>query len=561
MKPNRNTPLEKFLYPKPLPYDFQEWKKLPFQERAKMVCQTWATQGYGSPLSIAIFYLLKIAFYVFMFFWFCSFSTDLGSRSEFGLWWMKLEALGKFIFWTTLIEVIGLGGASGPLAGRYNPLIGGSTYFLRPNTIKVPLFPNIPFIGNDNRNWLDIGIYLALLVALVRVCVAPSITPTLVLPVLILLLLSGILDRTIYLAARADIYFPMILCFMFPLEAGHGLKIIWFAIWFWAAFSKLTPNFASVVTVMISNSVLLGSSVFDNFKKRLYRSYPDDLNPSRMTHYMAHFGTVIEFVMPILLLVFMGNPEITFYALIAITLFHIFIFSNFPMGVPMEWNVIMVFGAWVLFYGHPEFNPLEITSPALLFVLALTMFVLPLLGNLFPRYISFLLSMRYYAGTWAYSVWLFKGDAKEKIEQKIPKTSKDVLVQLNKLYDNDFSEGLLSMQLGFRLMHLPGRLVNELVPKAVNNLDLYRWIEGEVLSGEVVGWNFGDGHLNHEVLLKSIQKRCNYDSEELRVIMVESPQFHNGRLHWRIHDAHDGLMEEGYAYIKDLKQKMPWPTE
>jgi hypothetical protein len=552
------TPLEKFLNPKPLPYDFQEWKKLPFQERAKKVCQTWAIQGYGSPLSVTIFYLLKIAFYVFMFFWFCSFSKDLGSRSEFALWWMKLEALGKFIFWTLLIEVIGLGGASGPLTGRYSPIIGGITYFLRPKTIKVPLFSSIPFIGNDNRNWLDIGLYLALLLALVRVCIAPSITPELVLPVIILLLICGILDRTIYLAARADIYFPMIVCFMFPLETGHGLKVIWFGIWFWAAFSKLTPNFSSAVNVMLSNSVVLGPSIFNNFKKRLYKSYPDDLRPSRLANYMAHCGTIMEFLMPILLLIFIGNPEVTFYALIALSLFHLFIFINFPMGVPLEWNVIMVFGAWVLFYGHPEFNPLEITSPILLLVLAISIFILPILGNLFPRYISFLLSMRYYAGTWAYSAWLFKGEAKEKIEKKIPKTSKDVLDQLCDLYDKDTSEGILSINLGFRLMHLPGRLLNELVPKAVNNIDDYRWIDGEALAGEVIGWNFGDGHLHHETLLKSIQKRCDYDSGELRVIMVESPRFHTQAMAYRIYDSKDGLIEEGLGNTKALMDKQPW---
>ena len=552
------TPLEKFLNPKPLPYDFQEWKKLPYQERAKKVCQTWAIQGYGSPISVAIFYLLKIAFYVFMFFWFCSFSTDLGSRSEFGSWWMELEALGKFIFWTILIEVIGLGGASGPLTGRYAPIIGGITYFLRPNTIKIPLFPNIPFIGNDNRSWLDIGLYLALLVSLVRVCIASSISPDLVVPIIILLPICGILDRTIYLAARADIYFPMIICFIFPMETGHGLKIIWFGIWFWAAFSKLTPTFTSSVSVMISNSILFSPSFFNNFKKRLYKSFPNDLRPSRFAHYLAHFGTIIEFLMPILLLVFIGNSEITFYALIILTLFHLFILINFPMGVPLEWNVITVFGAWLLFYGHPEFNPLEITSPILLLVLAVSIFILPILGNLFPRYISFLLSMRYYAGTWAYSIWLFKDDAKDQIEQKIPKASKDVLLQLRKLYDNDFSEGLLSLVLGFRLMHLPGKLVNELVPKAVSNIDAYRWIDGEALAGEVVGWNFGDGHLHHEILLNSIQKRCNYESGQLRVIMVESPQFHTQKLAYRIYDAKDGLIEQGFGNTRALKEKQPW---
>ena len=554
------TPLEKFLNPLPLPYDFQEWKKLSYKERAKKVCQTWAVQGYGSPLSVAIFYLIKIVFYVLMFFWFCSFSNDLGSISEFYLWWTNPEALGKFIFWTVLIEVFGLGGASGPLTGRYAPIIGGITYFLRPKTIKIPCFTKIPLIKNDSRNWLDITLYLALLVSLIRVCIAPSIEPNIVLPVIGLLIICGILDRTIYLAARADIYLPMAICFMFPLETGHGLKIIWFGIWFWAAFSKLTPNFTYAVSVMLSNSILFTPSIFDNFKKSLFKSYPEDLRPSRKASYIAHLGTIIEFVMPILLLVFIGNSEMTFYALIALTLFHIFIFANFPMGVPLEWNVIMVFGAWMLFYGNLEFNPMEITSPILIVILLISLFVLPLLGNLFPKYISFLLSMRYYAGTWAYSVWLFKGDSKDVLENKITKTSKDVLVQMGKLYENDFAEGIVSMILGFRLMHLPGRLLNQLIPKAIDSIADYRWIDGEMLAGEVVGWNFGDGHLHHEVLLNSIQKRCNYDSGQLRVIMVESPQFHTQNMEYRIYDAKDGLIEKGIGNTKQLKEQQPWES-
>ncbi|MDB9966960.1 DUF3556 domain-containing protein, partial [Flavobacteriaceae bacterium] len=272
----------------------------------------------------------------------------------------------------------------------------------------------------------------------------------------------------------------------------------------------------------------------------------------------AHFGTFIEFVMPILLITFMGNAEITFFALIAITLFHIFIFANFPMGVPLEWNVIMVYGAWMLFYGNPAFNPLDISSPILIAVLSLSLFIFPILGNLFPKYISFLLSMRYYAGTWAYSVWLFKGDAKDVIEEKIPKTSKDVLVQMEKLYETDFAEGIISMILGFRLMHLPGRLINQLVPKAIDSIHDYRWIDGEALAGEVVGWNFGDGHLHNETLLNSIQKRCNYKSEQLRVIMVESPQFHTQNLEYRIYDAHDGLIEKGTGNTRALKDIQPW---
>jgi hypothetical protein len=550
--------LDKILSPAQLPYDYQEWKNLPFTERAKKVCQAWAMQGFGAPFSVVLFYVLKITFYVYMWFWFCSFSIDLGVSSDWSLWWFELEALGKFIFWTTLLEVIGFGGASGPLTGRYVPPLGGITYFIRPGTIKVPLFSKIPIIGSDKRTIVDALVYLALLYFLVKVCIAPEITPEIVLPVAILLPICGILDRTVYLAARGDIFYPMIICFLFPAFTGDGLKLIWFAIWFWAAFSKLTPNFTSVVCVMICNSPFFGLSIFDGLKRRLFKAYPEDLRPSKFADFLAHFGTSIEFIMPILLILTIGNTELAFYALIALTLFHFFIFMNFPMGVPMEWNIIMVFGGWLLFYAHPELTPMAIGEPILMIVFLISLLFLPILGNFFPRHVSFLLSMRYYAGTWAYSVWLFKGDAKEKIEKNIPKTSKDLIQQLLFLYDKEAAEAIMSRIMAFRMMHLPGRLVHELIPKAVEDVNDYQWVEGEFIAGEVVGWNFGDGHLHHEPVLESIQKRCNYESGELRVIMVESPTFLSQKLEYRIYDAKDGLIEQGFGYTKDILQKMPW---
>ena len=42
---------------------------------------------------------------------------------------------------------------------------------------------------------------------------------------------------------------------------------------------------------------------------------------------------------------------------------------------------------------------------------------MPLLGNLFPGRVSFLLAMRYYAGNWAYSVWLFRGESYRKLDR------------------------------------------------------------------------------------------------------------------------------------------------
>lgn len=552
---------DKLLKPAELPYDFEEWKRLPFHERAKKVCQAWAIQGFGAPFSATVFYFVKILLYVYVWFVFCGYSTDLGRMSEVSTWWFSLEALAKAIIWTTLLEVLGLGGASGPLTGRYVPPLGAITYFLRPGTIKVPLFPGAPLIGKDQRSIVDALVYLALIASLFRACIAPAVTLELVLPIVVLLLVAGLLDRTVYLAARADVYFPMLVILLFPMEMGAGLKWMWIGVWFWAAFSKLTPNFPAVVTVMVCNSPMFNFRIFDGFKKRMFKQFPDDLRPSRTANYAAHFGTVVEFGVPLTLLFFGANADVAFIALVAITLFHFFIFSTFPMGVPMEWNVIMAYGAWVLFSAQIDISMMAVSNPIIIASLATCILILPILGNFFPKYISFLLSMRYYAGTWAYSIWLFRGDSKDKIDQNIPKVSKDLKVQLLNLYDSLTADKILSRIVAFRMMHLPGRLLQDLIPKAVDNIEAYKWVEGEFIAGEVVGWNFGDGHLHHEPVLASIQKRCNFESGDLRVMMVESPTFLKQELSWRIYDAKDGLVEKGIGRTKELVEKMPWPKE
>ena len=30
----------------------------------------------------------------------------------------------------------------------------------------------------------------------------------------------------------------------------------------------------------------------------------------------------------------------------------------------------------------------------------------------------------------------------------------------------------------------------------MDHIDNYEWLEGEVFGGSIIGWNFGDGHLN-----------------------------------------------------------------
>ncbi len=555
------------LAPQPFPFDFDQWKQEPFHVRTRMLCQAWAVQGFGAPPVVILFYVLKTFFFVGMWIWFASFSTSLGSFDTIGSWWFQPQALVKAIAWSMLFEGLGLAAGSGPLTGRYVPPFGGFLYYLRPGTIKVPFLPGIPIFGGDRRRWIDCLLYLLHVGQLVRVLIAPEVTPAILWPTMVLLPLMGLTDRAMFLTSRPEHYLIGLACFLFPEDAIAGEKWVWFGIWFWAATSKLNRHFPSVISVMLTNSGLLPSGWV---RDKLFRNYPDDLRTSKLTAAMAHFGTLTEYAFPtVLMLGFLaaGNdwfdlaPPSTLIALIVMLGFHTFITLNVPMGVPVEWNVTMVYGGFVLFGAQSAVSPFSIQSIPLIACLLLALLVIPVLGNLFPAWISFLLGMRFYAGNWKYSVWLFRDDAELKIGDHVTTTSPVLPKQLGLLYDPATVESILSRVVSFRLMHLHGRVLHDLIPKAVDDIDRYVWRDGELICGVVVGWNFGCGHLHNEILLSALQKRCQWNSGEVRVIFVDPQPLGRPHLDWRIYDAKDGQLEHGRTKISDLIDRQPYLTE
>ena len=86
---------------------------------------------------------------------------------------------------------------------------------------------------------------------------------------------------------------------------------------------------------------------------------------------VAHLGTAIEFTLPAILLVSKGGT-IGWLAAAGMIVFHLHILSTFPLAVPLEWNVFMIFGVLFLF-GHYGSLPLSSSNdPLLLVILALT---------------------------------------------------------------------------------------------------------------------------------------------------------------------------------------------
>lgn len=531
------------------PYDLRAWRTLPFPRRLELVCQAWAEQGYGSPKGVYALYALKIALYVAGWAWFCTFSRD-GRLADLGSWWASDTAFAKAVGWTLLFEGLGLGCGSGPLTGRYLPPVGGALYFLLPGTTKLPLV-DLPRLGGNRRTALDVALYALTLVALVRLLVAPAVTAWEIVPVLVLIPVLGILDKTLFLVFRSEHHLSVLLCLLFP-DWLPGAKVVWLAVWWWAATSKLNAHFPAVLCVMVSNSPFVPADV----KRRMYRDPPHDLRPSRLAAALAHGGTALEYLFPLALVVSDGGP-VTWITLAVMTTFHLFILSQVPMGVPLEWNVIMIYGGFVLFGVHADVPVGALSSPLLIAWLIGFHLALPVYGSLFPDRVSFLLAMRYYAGNWATSVWLFQPGASAKLD-RLTKPAPGVRAQLAWLYDEDTIDALLSKVVAFRTMHLHGRAVRELVGRAVPNVDEVEWLDGEIVAGLALGWNFGEGHLHDLPLLRAIQAQCGFEAGELRVVMVESQPIHRPVHAFVIADAKDGVLERGEVTVASLVDQHPW---
>lgn len=547
-----------FIKPIPPPYDPLEWAKKPFAEKGAMVCGSWAMQGYGTPLAVYLLYILKIAAYVGGWFFFCSFTPGMGHLATFSSWAFRAEAFQKAILWSMLFEITGLGCGSGPLTGRYLPPIGGLLYFLRPGTTKLPVFEGAPLIGGYRRTALDVLLYAALLLLTLTALISSAPPLELLLPIAVLLPVLGLLDKTLFLAARGEHFWTTLMVFVLATSATAGFvpgaKAIHAALWFWAGVSKMNHHFPSVVGVMTSNSPV---TRFAWIRRLMYRDFPRDLAPSSLAVVMGHAGTVLEIAVPVVLLLGDGGT-LTLVGLVLMLMLHGFITSNVPMGVPLEWNVMMVYGGFFLFWKHAAVSLLTMSAPVAALVLV-TCVAIPLLGNLVPSKVPFLLAMRYYAGNWAYSVWLFKGKSHEKLE-RLTKTSPWIHDQLGRLYEKSQCVGIVGKVIAFRLMHLHGRVLEEAIPKACagQSFDDYEWIDGEIVAGLVLGWNFGDGHLHREELLRAIQEQCGFEAGELRCVMVEAQPLGGSSLHWRIHDAKTGLLEEGHADVRRLRARHPW---
>ena len=554
--------------------DFEQWSKGTRAEKIKPMARHWAEVGFGTPVVLHLFYVAKIGLYILFGAVFALATSGIDGWSNIGQWWTEPIVLQKVVLYTMLFEILGLGCGFGPLNNRFYPPMGSVLYWLRPGTIRLPPWPNrVPLTRGDNREPIDVLLYGALLIMLVVALFSDGTGPDPALgtdigllpawqswTILALVALAGLRDKVLFLAIRGEVYVPFVVAFLF---GGPNVliaaKLACVVIWMGAATSKLNKHFPFVISTMMSNSPVVRARWL---KRRFFENFPDDLRPGRLSRVLAHVSTAIEMCVPLVLLFSHGGWPTAIAAFVMVC-FHLGILSAIPMGVPLEWNVFMIFAMLTLFVGHSEIGLGDMTNPwpVILFVV---MAGIVIAGNLFPRKISFLPGMRYYAGNWDTTLWCITPSAEAKIAEHIVAIANMPAAQLEKFYGSKEAAQIpLYMGYAFRGFNTHGKALFTLAHRAMAGHDEagYSVTDGERICSMAIGWNFGDGHMHNEQLIAAMQRRCQFEPGEVRVVLLDAQPIQTQTQRYRLVDAATGEFERGWVEVADMVVRQPWDDD
>lgn len=557
------------------PVDLDEFAKIPFMQRMKILQLHWVQSGFGTPKQTITFYVWKIFFYALSGLIVAGAFTAGLEFDNIAGWWNEPILYQKLMVWTILLEILGLAATCGPLAFHFDPPIGGVLYWWQQDTIRVPPYPkHVPFTAGNRRTPWDTGLYKLIVFWLILMLFlsgeqvdglptgSAGILPQWSLVVYCaLIILMGLRDKIVFLSSRAEQYVPTMLCFgLFSnfVDMVVAAKVFIVVIWMGAGFSKLQHGFSSTVAIMTQNTPW---NVFPKFRKASVKDYPNDIRPSKITHSLAHIGgTTCEIVMPLVLL-FSPWPELTWVAIISIWMLHTFIISTIPLAVPLEWNVFFMFAAAFLFANFHASDGYAVTDmdPVLLGIV-LTAALFPIvLGALRPQYVSFLVGMKQYAGNWSSATFSLRNkEIEDRINERVVKAADNQIDQLEPLFGKEISEIFIQKAVAFRMMHPMGRMHISALMCHVDSLDDRIQREGEFLSNVLTGWNFGDGHCLDERLIEAWQERCQYEPGDVIVAFTESQPAFSKIVQYRVIDAALGTVEKGWYHNDDAYNTQPW---
>lgn len=569
-------PLLTFDLPAIAPDDYHA---MGFRDRIRFMATRWVEDGFGTPRLYHLIYIVKlVVFYAGGGFLAVALTSDVGGVGDIASWWDEPIVYEKLVLWTMLLETIGVAGTWGPLAGHFKPFTGAIRYWIRPGTIRIAPWPGkVPFTAGSRRTVVDVALYVGMLVSIAAALVLPGVDhadlrrvlpdatgglvrPELLWPIVVITLLMGLRDKVVFLAARSEQYLPAL---VFAASLGVtdmiiAFKLLLVVVWVGAGVSKLNEHFVNVVPPMVANSPFVP---FKWLKRAHVRDFPGDLRPSKLAWFMAHIGgTTVEIVLPLVLL-FNTNKWVGIVAAVCMIIFHLFIVSTFPLAVPLEWNIMFVYITAFGFIAHRAdqgFGLSDFSQPWLLVGIAAVLVAFPIWGNLRPDQVSFLISLRQYAGNWASAEWAFAPGAEEKLNRVYKPCDNQIDQLVARDFERPVAEMIMQGGLAWRAMHSQGRGLNSLLLRHLPDLDQRSVRDGEWVCNTVLGWNFGDGHLHDERMISAVQEQVAFESGEVVIVYCESQPVHRKTQEYRVIDAALGVVERGTWVVEDAVHEQPW---
>jgi hypothetical protein len=166
--------------------------------------------------------------------------------------------------------------------------------------------------------------------------------------------------------------------------------------------------------------------------------------------------------------------------------------------------------------------------------------------------------MRQYAGNWASALWAFAPGAEVKLNA-LDRSSANQVDQLLALgYEPAVAEITMQQTIAWRSMHSQGRGLFSLLIRHVPEIDRWTVREAEFACNSILGFNFGDGHLHNEDMIRALQRRCRFEPGEFIVAWVESQPIHRGTQEYKVIDAALGVIERGTWNVADAVREQPW---
>jgi len=308
------------------------------------------------------------------------------------------------------------------------------------------------------------------------------------------------------------------------------------ALWTWAGIAKLGPWFSYCITQMMPNTPLLRwVYILDYILK--------DGNPTYIGKLIAVFGRTTECVMGFICIF---SPT-RYLGVFTTCGFHCFIISMLPFASVFEWNFFCIFLSIFLFGANDFQISRDVTGLSYLMFafLAVVCFAIPLVGQLKPDLVPFLLAYRPYTGNWHFT-WLIFPERKKVLKKlKTLKTLDSPVVQddIEKIFGKELAP-YYKYFLHAQLTHYPN--FRGVIPVCEQLIKENGWKVPELhlemqleWANPILGWCLGNGWLVQKSTMKAMQDICKFEKQECYILRVHALGLFERNVRWSLTDLAD----------------------